>query len=298
MEFSYSKGGKNKVIRELEILKLRGTRIHQTKYYFTLEGGFHILPTFKIVKSNNFNKWCPIPDSDTHFSTGNEDLDKVLGGGFERGSYVILEADLDVPIEAFRLFELPLILNFLSQNRGVAILPEGGSSASEIVRMLEPFIELDIINKYLRIYEDIKPSIEQFAPYIALMRGGAANLERDAAAWAQVQINLREFTKQPILIVVGYDTYESKYAEVPERLFSEIGTQVTECKAQGNLTLAIAKPGLRITQRVLNMVDKHLRLIEKNGYIFFYGVKPRTGLYHVNCHPVKGWPCLKLTPIV
>ena len=107
-----------------------------------------------------------------------------------------------------------------------------------------------------------------------------------------------EATGQPILNVVGYDTYESRYAEAPEKLFNEIGIQVTECKARGNLTLAIARPGLNITQRALNMVDKHLKLLERNGSIFFYGVKPRTWLYHVNCHPTRGWPHMKLTPIV
>jgi len=291
-------GERDRMIREIEILKLRGTRIQQSTYPFTLEGGFHVLPLFNVVKPEKAERWKPIPDSETHFSTGNEDLDRVLDGGYERGSYVILEADTNVPLDAIRLFELPLILNFLSQNRGVAVMPAGGTSSDDIIKMIRPYIEEDVINRCLRIYEEVKPAKEQFKPYIALMRGGATNLERDAAAWAQVQINLMEATGKPVLTVVGYDTYESRYAEAPEKLFSEIGVQVTECKAHGNLTLAIARPGLSITRRALNMVDRHLKLIERNGSIFFYGVKPRTWLYHVNCHPTKGWPHMKLTPIV
>jgi hypothetical protein len=275
------------VIREIEILKLRGTRIQQSTYPFTLEGGFRVLSTFRVVKPEKPQKWKPIPDSETHFSTGNEELDRVLGGGFDRGSYVILEADTNVPLEAIRLFELPLILNFLSQNRGVAIMPAGGTSSSDILKTIQPYVEREIISRNLKIYEEVKPTKEQFEPYIALMRGGATNLERDAAAWSQVQINLMEATGQPILTVVGYDTYESRYAEAPEKLFSEIGVQVTECKARGNLTLAIARPGLRITKRALNMVDRHLKLIERNGCIFFYGVKPRTCLHHVTATPPK-----------
>jgi len=286
------------MIREIEIVKLRGTRIRQPIYPFTLEGGFHVLSLFKVVKPEKPERWKPIPDSETHFSTGSEDLDRVLGGGYERGSYIILEADTNVPLEAIRLFELPLILNFLSQNRGVAIMPAGGMSSDDILKMVEPYVGKDVINRCLRIYEEVKPAKEQFKPYIALMRGGATNLERDAAAWAQIQMNLMEATGQPILNVVGYDTYESRYAEAPEKLFNEIGLQVTECKARGNLTLAIARPGLNITRRALNMVDKHLKLVERNGSIFFYGVKPRTWLYHVNCHPTRGWPHMKLTPIV
>ena len=286
------------MIREIEIIKLRGTRIQQSIYPFTLEGGFHVLPLFNVVKPEKAERWKPIPDSEKHFSTGSQDLDRALNGGYERGSYVILEADTNVPLDAIRLFELPLILNFLSQKRGVAIMPAGGTSSDGIIKMIKPYIEEEIINRCLRIYEEVKPAKEQFKPYIVLMRGGATNLERDAAAWAQVKINLMEATGQPVLTVVGYDTYESRYSEAPEKLFSEIGMQITECKAHGNLTLAVARPGLNITQRVLNMVDRHLRLIERNGSIFFYGVKPRTWLYHVSCHPTKGWPHMKLTPIV
>jgi hypothetical protein len=286
------------MIREIEILKLRGTRIQQPAYPFTLDGGFRVLLPFSVVKPDKPEMWKPIPDSETHFSTGSEDLDKALGGGYEKGSYVILEADTNVPFTAIDLFLMPLMLNFLSNKRGIAILPPCGISSRDILNDLEPYVGIDVIKRYLRIYEEVKPSIQQFEPYIALMRGGATNLEKDAAAWTQVQINLKERTGQPILTVIGYDTYESRYSEAPEKLFNEIGVQITECRAQGNLTVAVARPGLHITQRALNMVDRHLKLIERNGFIFFYGVKPRTGLYHVSCHPTKGWPHLKLTLIV
>ena len=100
----------------------------------------------------------------------------MLGGGFDRGSYVILEADTNVPLEAIRLFELPLILNFLSQNRGVAIMPTGGTSSSDILKTIQPYVEREVISRNLKIYEEVKPTKEQFEPYIALMRGGATNL--------------------------------------------------------------------------------------------------------------------------
>ncbi len=283
------------IIRELEILKLRGTRIPDPVHLFTLEEGFNILPVFNITKVREQRSWNPIKDPRGFFSTGNVDLDNVLHGGFRRGSYVILEAETNVPLSAIRLIELPLILNFLSQGRGVAIVPPGGTDSEQIHEMIQPYIPREIINSNLKIYEEIKPEKDQSKPYIALMRGGATNLERDSAAWSKIQMELMERTRKPILIVVGYDTLESRYAEVPEKLFSEIGVHITECRAQGNLTLAIARPGLRITKRALNMVDIHLRLIERNGRIFLYGVKPRTRLYHVDCHPEIGWPYMRLT---
>jgi KaiC/GvpD/RAD55 family RecA-like ATPase len=291
------RGGEDRV-REIEIAKLRGTKIKQSIHMFTLEGGFNIMLPFKVKTLEKPEKWKPIPDREGYFSTGSPDLDKVFGGGYPRGSYVILEADMNVPLSAICLFEFPLALNFLAQGRGVAILPSGGTDSEEIKQFLTSYIGEELFNKLVRIYEEVKPGKNQLKPYIALMRGGATNLERDVAAWMQTIINLREETGKPVLQLFGYDTLESKYAENLEKLFNQIGTDITECKAQESLALAVARPGLRITQRALNMVDTHLRLIERYGCILFYGVKPRTGVYAVECDVSKGYPMLKLTPMV
>lgn len=285
-------------MREIEISKLRGTRLPQSTFMFTLEGGFHVLAPFVGRKIEKAERWKPIPDTETHFPSGSQDLDRVLGGGYTKGSYVILEADTAVPIEAIRLFELPLACNFISQSRGVAIIPSGGTDSEEIRKLITPYVGEEAFAKYVRIYEEVQPGKNQLKPWIALMKGGATNLERDAAAWRQVQMGLRESTGQPVLALVGFDTLESRYAENSEKLFSEIGLAITECKAQGNLTLAVARPGLRITQRALNMVDWHLRLMERYGCILFYGVKPRTGIYAIDCDVSSGYPTLRLVPMV
>ncbi len=285
-------------MREIEIAKLRGTKIKQSTFMFTLEGGFNIIHPFEAKKPEKTRRWEPIPDGKNYFSTGNPDLDKVFGGGYPKGSYIILEAETNVPLSAIRLFELPLALNFLAQGRSVAILPAGGTDSEEIKQLLTPYIGEETFSRLVRIYEEVKPGKNQLKPYIALMRGGATNLERDAAAWAQTIINLKEETGKPVLLLVGYDTLESRYAENLEKLFSQIGADITECKAQENLVLAVARPGLRITQRILNMVDFHLRLIERHGCILFYGVKPRTGIYAVECDISKGYSMLKLTAMV
>jgi len=281
-------------VREIEIVKLRGTKLVQSNYMFTLDGGFHILPPFTPPKYRKVKKWRPIPDSATHFSTGSKDLDRVLGGGFPKGAYVILEVDANVPHQAIHLLEFPLVLNFLSQRRGVCIIPSSGYDSEELRRLITPFIGEAIFDKYARVYEEIKPGKDQTKPYIALVRGGSTNLERDAAAWSQTQLNLTEMTKQPTLLLVDFATLESIYAENPERLFHTVGTDILECKAQGNLTLAVARPRLTITRRALNMVDNYIRLAERNGCIFLYGVKPRTPLYAVSDDLSEGYPVLSL----
>ena len=88
--------------RELEIRKMRGTRLETRSLLFTLDGGFKVvkteLPTPKAVK-----QWQPVPDSGDLLSTGSRDLDAILGGGFPRGSYAVLEASTDVTAAEVRL---------------------------------------------------------------------------------------------------------------------------------------------------------------------------------------------------
>ncbi|HIE14328.1 TPA: hypothetical protein EYP70_03555 [Candidatus Bathyarchaeota archaeon] len=74
----------DRTIREIEKMKLRRTRIQQSTYPLALEGDFHILPLFNVMKPWKAERWKPIPDSETCFSTGSGNLDRMLSGGCER----------------------------------------------------------------------------------------------------------------------------------------------------------------------------------------------------------------------
>ena len=43
--------------------------------------------------------------------------------------------------------------------------------------------------------------------------------------------------------------------------------------------LAIARSNLVVTHRVANMAEMHLKIVERNGSVILYGVKPRTSPY-------------------
>ena len=75
-----------RLLREIEIAKLRGTKIDKPTYLFTLHKGFHILPPHIPKFSQKFKKFKPIPDTETHFSSGSEELDKFSGAGSRKGT--------------------------------------------------------------------------------------------------------------------------------------------------------------------------------------------------------------------
>ncbi len=85
--------------RELELEKLRGVRINQPRYPFTLEGGrFQYIEPFKRKSAEKKIKIKPVQNTETHISTGSEEMDTILDGGFEKGSFNVIEMGDDTSI--------------------------------------------------------------------------------------------------------------------------------------------------------------------------------------------------------
>ncbi len=108
-----------RLIRELEVYKLRGTRLVKPTFAYTLEDGFHVFPpTLPEVKPRGI--WETILHQPNLYSTGIRDLDNILAGMFMPGGYDLLEIDgVGIPLE---LLLSPIISNFLSQGYPVLIL--------------------------------------------------------------------------------------------------------------------------------------------------------------------------------
>lgn len=72
--------------------------------------------------------WIPISNPEGRYSTGIADFDRLLGGGFQRGSVALFGIDETIEQEDLDLLLLPTYLNFLYQSRGiVAVLPSRDS---------------------------------------------------------------------------------------------------------------------------------------------------------------------------
>ncbi|MGA2664656.1 MAG: ATPase domain-containing protein [Nitrososphaerales archaeon] len=288
--------------RELEIRKMRGTRLTTREAIYTIDGGFRVLRT-ELQKPARPKKWVPIPDKDYLVSTGSADLDAIIGGGFPRGSYVVLECSLDVTLLEMRLLTRGLALNFLNQRRGVIMVPTGGVDTGEVRRSYLPYTTKELFDGYMRISEEQEQDRAKggsHPPYVipsiyAEGSGGEQELEESSATFYEAYTALKQKTKnQPVLRSIGYDMLESSYARFPERLFNEIGIEIARTKAAGNITIGLARPTLTLLDRVLGMVDWHIRLTKKNGLLMVQGVKPQTNVYGVECDISHGYPVMKL----
>ena len=128
-----------RVVREIELKKLRGVSIMQSRFLFTLDSGrFRYLPPFKtsVNGEGQDQVGSPIEQKGKLYSTGSASLDLLLGGGFRKGSFNLLEAENDVPDEVKTLFLRTLLSNFVNTGHSVLYVPFVGVSVEELAEML------------------------------------------------------------------------------------------------------------------------------------------------------------------
>lgn len=115
--------------RDLRLDKLRGVRIGNRLQPFTLaDGQFQVITPVELltIQTGTGNgTWDPLANSKAKFSTGIRDLDRILSGGYNRGSVVHLDLGPDLSRDAWSVLTLPTIRNFLSQEMGLRLSRPG-----------------------------------------------------------------------------------------------------------------------------------------------------------------------------
>ena len=284
-----------RIMRELEIFKMRGTPTPETLTLYTLKGGLHIFPPFKPKPIDKPCRFKPQPDTEKFFSSGSQCLDMMLGGGYPKGSTALIEIDEHVSTLQYHLIAAPTAWNFAAQGRGVLIIPSAGIDHNLIrEKAFEAGFTMDEINSLLRVCVKDYPGIK-LEPYIVAFKG--ENPIEDYEKYANVERELMEKTGKPILRITGVDMLIGAYG-VKETI-SLIKTCVTRVREAGNLGIILLKPGYpRLAKIIGATVDIHLKITREHGSVLIYGVKPRTNLHILEMDTSKGYPMPKLTPII
>ncbi|MFB6119383.1 gas vesicle protein GvpD basic region 2 domain-containing protein [Halosegnis sp.] len=142
--------------RHLRLEKLRGVRIANRLQPFTLAGGqFQAitpveLPSIRTGTADG--AWTPLPNSKAKFSTGIRDLDRILSGGYNRGSVVHLDLGPDLSRDAWSVLTLPTIRNFLTQEMGVAVVPPREGSPGLLHNDLSTALSSQVFNTYCHVF--------------------------------------------------------------------------------------------------------------------------------------------------
>ena len=278
-------------IRELDILKLRGSEIRQSNYVYTLLGGR--VKTFeysRYTKPDKPKQFGAIQDPDSkHVSTGNRDLDEMIEGGLRKGTITLIELSPGVPVAASSAIENALICNFATQNRGVAWVPTKKTGSDSAREELLGFLKQDSFDKNVRILEPHGPAAEP-KPYVITLEGEDVRVDMK---WQDVQYALRN-TTPPLLAMMGFDSLESIYGPT---VLDGMMDFLTSLLNSDGILVATVTPSVKSTSRLSDLAHTHLRIDKMSGVTIVRGEEPYTAP-HAMTDPADGDFRPKLVPIL
>ncbi|MBS7251606.1 MAG: hypothetical protein KIH08_13610 [Candidatus Freyarchaeota archaeon] len=270
------------LLRVLQINKLRGIPCKKCSYIFTLDGGvFKHFEPFKIQPPLEKKRFEPLPDSETHFSSGSRDLDNILGGGYEKGSTVLLEVGKNVVRDAYIYFVMLTAANFLSRGRVAIGHPSLGVSVEQVYSYFLQFLRGENADKAIVLKE-------------GLMRGKT----RSELAKEFLQTYGETISKvepEGCGVAWGVDSLINRYGH---HLIPILEQAKFETQNKRLLAIWMIKHGAEIIDKVASMADYHFKIEERGGVFLFHSLKPRTGFYVIEVDSSRGYPELKLLPIV
>jgi len=278
-------------IRELDILKLRGCEIRQSKYVYTLLGGrVRTFEYSRYAKPDKPKAFSPTDDPDSkHVSTGNEELDAMVEGGLRKGTITLIELSPGVPVAASSPIENAIICNFASQNRGVAWIPTKKTGAEAARDELLGFLKPDNFDKNIRILEPHAPTGEP-KPYAMTLEGEDVKVDMK---WQDVEYALRN-TGSPNLAIIGFDSLESIYGP---GVLDGLMEFLTSLLNKDGILVATVTPSVKSTNRLSDLAHTHLRIDKMSGVTMIRGEEPYT-TPHAMTDPKDGDFRPRLVPIL
>ncbi|MGQ9582639.1 MAG: gas vesicle protein GvpD P-loop domain-containing protein [Thermoplasmatota archaeon] len=278
-------------IREIRVEKLRATEISRPRYLVSLRNGrFRAFEPFRA--HGEPRGWVPVPDTPTHYSTGTPDLDALLGGGFRRGSYNVIEVAENVSTEEYYSLIRPILLNFIGHSRGAIVVLPGGDQADTLRDDLTRYMDSSLFDRWVQIADYFIQETKK--PYIMAL--GTRNKEEALRNWRTVLQNLRGPENQPIMDFAAFDTLE--YLRGNDIAIRDLFNTVGRIKISSDVGVGLLKPGLKLTQEIMNMADTYLKIIDIDGSVCVFGINPRTNVFVITPDEEKGPPHMRLSPVV
>lgn len=225
----------------------------------------------------NGDAWIPIRDPETYFSTGIIDFDRLLGGGFQRGSVALFGLDETVGREDLDLLLLPTLLNFLYQSRGIiAVLPSRDSPHDFRARLTQ-FVTRRRFDSRVRVVDYVGE--DEGHSYVVSMKGmhRPSQLRKKEIASAVAKLEVAERAaagsrKNPIIELTAFEVFETLMGvDTALRMYFH---GIKRVRMVGNLGIGLLGPGLGCAAGVRRMVDSEFALHRDEVGLVIRGIRP------------------------
>ena len=246
--------------------------------------------------------WNPIPDSDDRFSTGIMDFDRLLGGGFRRGSMALFHFDGTTGPVDRELLLTPTLLNFLRQSNGIIAVLPSRESPHEFRSRLTRWVSRRLFDTRVRVVDYIGEDPE--APYVVDLRGtgvpkgSAKSKKTDRAAhmekMAKAETAARGARSRMFVELIAFEIMDMIVgSETASRMFLH---GIKRTRAVGNLCLGILRPGVGCSDAVRGMADVEVTLHRGELGLELRGVRPAFPAHLVVPDPKQGDPHVAFLP--
>lgn len=276
------------VVREIELKKLRGVSINQSRFLFTLDSGkFRYLSPFSNVQLKDAAKVGePIPASSGLYSSGSKALDTILGGGLSHGSFNLVETQNDVPFEVRDLLLRTIFSNFVNTGHNVLYVPFVGVTPEQISELL-PNLSGETIKRALTVlcYEGTKNERHSLT----------GEMSEDIALINSTIEELHSKSNKPVLIVMAQDALEGLYGAYS--ISKDLTEWIATLKSSGNIRVQLTSPNAKLLQELRAFCDTDLRIETVHGTPVMFSVKPLSELHAIIYEP-EATGKLGLVPIV
>jgi GvpD gas vesicle protein len=253
--------------------------------------------------SGNANGWTPIPDPEDRYSTGIPDFDRILGGGFPRGSCVIVSMDETVGLEDLDLLLFPTYLNLLYHSRGIiAVLPSRDSPHGFRSR-LSRFVSRRRFDSRVRVVDYIGE--DEGPAYVTSIRsmrpgpnrpGGTSTKNRNAdmAAMMAAEKAAQGNRKKSFLELNAFEIVDTLVGEEQAKKMFFYG--IKRAKNVHNLVIGLLAPGVTCGAAVRRMADMEFELHREDVGLIIRGVRPSFSSCVVTADPQRGAPHVAFVP--
>lgn len=246
--------------------------------------------------------WKPVPDPDGRFSSGIPDFDRLLGGGFKRGSVALFETDESVGLDDLDLLLFPTYLNALYQSRGmVMVLPSRDSPHDFRVRLTR-FLTRRRFDSRVRIFDYVGE--DQGLSYVATIRNPDADpirpakdsrVKKQAIAKAVAAEQAAQGGRgKPFVEVIAFEVFDTLMGT--ENALKLLFHGVKRTRQLGNLGVGILGPGLGSAAGVRRMVDTEFVLPRDEVGLLIRGGRPSFPSHVVIPDPTRDLPHAAFVP--
>jgi KaiC/GvpD/RAD55 family RecA-like ATPase len=285
------------LLRKLCIEKVRGARIENSIYLFTLRDGRFtcfekgIQPHFTTVELPKVEK------KEGKIPTLIPEMDDILQGGFNRGSLSIFDVGDTVGVEHTFVFT-PMFFNFIRQGYPVFSIPSKGIYTTDLLRYTPPSVMskevYDLLKKYFHVFH---PS--SFSPHITDAYGNyffeGIDPDGDLKRLKQIITGVLNETQSDTPIVsIASDTMEYIYGS--KYLLKTVQAWVDQIK-QLNGVIIIFQFKNSPLKNLTHLAAYYFKIENMYGNILFYGQTPKTKIYVTNLDISNKYVQTRLTPI-